>query len=237
MDQLDQVAGHERQLDEVLETPVHLAPLHAEPRAHDAAGLPQLAQNRLGDVDRDREADGLRLLRDERVDPDDAAAAVHEGPARVSGVDRRVRLDERLFREAGQEPVQPAHDAAGHRLLEADRVRVAEPRDLQRRPRLEADQRQVEQRVEAEEPGRRLPARVERDGERGRAVHDVRVGQHLAVALDHDARADDRLEAALRLRRVELRRLDRDDRRRDALEHGRERLAAGLRVGDAGGEE
>jgi hypothetical protein len=48
---------------------------------------------------------------------------------------------------------------------------------------------------------------------------------------------DGRLEAALRLRPIDLRRLDRDDRRRDALEHRRERFGAGLRVGDSRGEE
>src|SRR3989304_2679537 len=50
-----------------------LAPLEAEPRAHDAPDLAQVAQHGLRRVDRHREADALGVLGDERVDADDPA--------------------------------------------------------------------------------------------------------------------------------------------------------------------
>ena len=57
------------------------------------------------------------------------------------------------------------------------------------------------------------------------------VGKDLAVFVDDDAGADDRLEAALRLGLVDLHRLDRDDGGGGPLEDDRERLRAGLSAG------
>src|SRR3546814_10465975 len=50
-----------------------------------AAGLAQLAQHAARGIDRHCEADRLRVLRDQRVDADHLAAAIHEGAAGVAG--------------------------------------------------------------------------------------------------------------------------------------------------------
>ena len=243
---LDEVPRSERELEDRGQLAVDLAALQAEPRADHATRLAELAQHRLGGVDRQGEADRVRLLGDERVDAHDGATAVDQRPAGVAGVDRRIRLDHRLLREARQETIEPAHDSPRHRLLEADRVsdrhdfiahaqraRIAEARGRDRRRGLDAQQRQVGHRVHPHQPGRRARARVERDRERGGTVDDVSVGQHLTVALDHDAGADHGFEPALGLGLVDLGDLDRDDGRRDALEERREGVRAGLRDGDS----
>src|SRR3989454_11999429 len=97
VDDLDEVAAGERQLDERGEACVHLASLDAEPRADYAPDLSQVVEDRFRAVDRHREADRLRLLGDERVDADDVAAPVHERATRVAWVDRRVGLDHGLL--------------------------------------------------------------------------------------------------------------------------------------------
>src|SRR3989442_1082329 len=92
-------------------------------------------------IDRDREAEPTEdrepgRVRDRGDDTDDVAISVEERPARVSGVRRRVELDEtgQRLRVAGhlERPVQSADDARGERARHAegaaddDRV-VADP--------------------------------------------------------------------------------------------------------------
>src|SRR5207249_2325779 len=122
VDDLDQVAGRQRQAKDRGDLRVDLTALKPEPGADHAAGLAQVTEDRLAGVDRQGEADRIRLFRDEGVDADDGAAPIDEGTTRVPGVDRRVGLDHRLLGKAGQDAVEAAHDAAGHRLLEAHRV-------------------------------------------------------------------------------------------------------------------
>src|SRR5207244_5724996 len=81
-----------------------------------------------------------------------------------------------------------------------------------------------------------LVAVVERDRERRGPVDDVRIGERVAVAVDDEARADDRLEAPLRTLLVDLHGLDRDHGRRDALEEHGEGLGA-LRGGGGGRDQ
>ena len=57
------------------------------------AGL-QLLDDRLGVVDRDREADVLGIVDDRRVDADDLAVGVDQRAAGVAGVDGGVGLDQ-----------------------------------------------------------------------------------------------------------------------------------------------
>ena len=244
VDDLDEVSRRHRHAHDAAELVVHGPSLHAEPRPHDAAHLAQVAQDRLGGVDRHREADRLRVLRDQRVDADHDAAAIHERSAGVSRVDRRVGLDHGLVGDTGQQPVEPAHDPARHRLVEADRVadgddlvadpdgrRVAEPCRRQRRPAVHAQQRDVEHGIHSQNARGRFVARVERDRQRRRAVDHVGVREDLAVLVDDHAGADDGLEAPLRLGLVDLHRLDGDDGGGDALEHRGERIDARLRGG------
>src|SRR5438067_1414058 len=70
----------------------------AYPTPDDLAAVDELARHALDHVGRNREADTLARRDDRGVDPDDLAAQVHERPARVAAIDRRVRLDEVLVR-------------------------------------------------------------------------------------------------------------------------------------------
>ena len=126
-----------------------------------------------------------------------------------------------------------AHRVADRHDLVADteRRRIAQARGGQGRRHLEPEQGEIGHRVHPEHASRRLGPGIERDGERGRAVDDVRVGEDLAVTFDDDTRPHDRLEPALRLRLVDLDRLDGDDDRRHPLEERRERL--GTRLGES----
>jgi len=137
-------------------------------------------------------------------------------------VEQQVAGLRKRLGEARQQAVHPAHDAAGHRLIEADgradrqhlvthpqRGGVTESRRRRRRHRLEADQRDVEHGIEADDPGAHLDARAQRRRERGGAVDDVGIGQHLPITLDHHTGAHHGLEATLGPELVDLHRLNR----------------------------
>ena len=66
----------------------------AEVRLRDGLALLQLRDDRLGSVDRDREADVLRILRAGGVDADDLAVERQQRTTGVAGVDGRVGLQE-----------------------------------------------------------------------------------------------------------------------------------------------
>src|SRR5688572_10997926 len=73
--------------------------LDTEHRPAHLAEADQILHDPAGEVDRDREAIALIEAgagRDRAVDPDDAAAEVDHRPARVSGIDDRVGLEEVL---------------------------------------------------------------------------------------------------------------------------------------------
>jgi hypothetical protein len=123
-------------------------------------------------------------------------------------------------------------------VADPDSRGVAEARHRQRRPRLHAQERQVEDGVETDDARGDPAARVQAHAQRGGAVHDVRVGQNLTILVDDHARADDGLEPPVRLGLVDLHRLDGDDGRGDPLEDGGEWLRAGLgRRGDRPGQQ
>ena len=50
------------------------------------------------------------------------AAAIHQWATRIAGIDGGVGLEHRLIRKAGEQAIETTDDAAGHRLLEADRT-------------------------------------------------------------------------------------------------------------------
>ena len=76
----------------------HVVDAHPRPRERLAGD--GLLHDRLGDVDRDGEADALRVAGDGGVDADDVARGVDQRAARVAGVDRRVGLDQVAQRRA-----------------------------------------------------------------------------------------------------------------------------------------
>ena len=93
----------------------------------------ELGEHALDRRDRDREADPDAARRavaggDLRVDADHAAGGVEQRAARVAGVERRVGLDDVLDREAarrGDAPLQRRHDAGGERALEPNGLPIA----------------------------------------------------------------------------------------------------------------
>ena len=94
----------------------------------DLAVRDELADDRSDGVGRDCEPDAVGaagLALDLGIDADDASSAVDERPARVSVVDRRIRLDrvrDRVVVGRGHLAVERAHDAARHRSLEPERA-------------------------------------------------------------------------------------------------------------------
>src|SRR2546429_1730041 len=179
----------------------------ADPATRDLAAVDELARHALDHVGGDREADALARRDDRGVDPDDLAAQVHERPARVAGIDRRVRLDEVLVgRDADVRPPRRAHDADGDRLVEpervtdrdrpladAERVRVAERRHGELHRRFEADHGEVGLRVGADDPSAGLLVRGQTHRDAVGATDDVEIGQDVAPLVDDDARPQTRL--------------------------------------------
>ena len=141
--------------------------------------------------------------------PTTLPAAVDERAAGVARVQRGVGLDHVVDHAPGvavadgQRAPERGHDARGHRAGEAVRVadRDHELADAQRRGvaqlggvergALGPQQREIGQRVGADELRRELAAVGERghDARRAALADDVRVGEHEAVRRDDDARA------------------------------------------------
>ena len=99
---------------------------HLGARRHAGRDLRQqvgMDDQRLGGVDRDREANALCAARDGAVDADHLAPLVDQRPAAVARVDGRVGLDEVLVvREAHVGPPCGTDDARGHGVVEAEGV-------------------------------------------------------------------------------------------------------------------
>ena len=97
LDPAHQRAARPAQPEGLGERGVHVLDRHADPAAHDVAGLDELVLDVDGDVDRDRERQAhvaARLAEDLRVDADDFAARVEQRAAGVARVDGHVGLDE-----------------------------------------------------------------------------------------------------------------------------------------------
>ena len=112
-------------------------------------------------LDRDREADvlGVLLARDRGVDADEPAGEVDERPARVTRVDRRIRLQQPLEPRRARRldgAIETGDDAAGHRrpaeperiadrdhrVAQAERRGTPDP-DRDEIPRSDPDDREV----------------------------------------------------------------------------------------------
>src|SRR5439155_20009571 len=125
----------------------------ADPAPRHLAAVDQLPGDALDDVRGNGEADTLAGGHDGRVDADDLAAKIHEGAARVAGIDRRVGLDEVLVGgDADVTAPGRTHDADRDGLVEpewvanrdgpladTERVGIPEPRHRQLDVRLEPD--------------------------------------------------------------------------------------------------
>ena len=174
-------------------------------------------------------------------------------------VDGRVGLDRAGRGEAGERvdrAVERGDDADRQRLVLAERAadrrdrraddRVARGAERQRPQRqaggIDLQQRDVGERVEADDLGRDLVVVLEAHVDLLRLVdrralaarHDVRVRGDLAVAGDHEPRADAGLVRPAAVRVVEARARDRHDARRLALVDRRRVERRAARLGVAG---
>src|SRR5215211_712086 len=210
---LDQSAVVHGQVEILRDVIVHVRHGHSEIGALDLVALTQLGEQRLGGVDRDREADPHRALArpaggDLGVDPDNATARVEQRAARVAGVDRGIRLDDVPDLEAvwsGYLTLERRHDSSGHRALEAERVADRDHRvaDLRLRGVTERHRDEVLHVARVDLQHREVGGLVyplhlgvngvavlgEADGHVVGAGHDVRVGEDRAVLVDHEAGA------------------------------------------------
>jgi hypothetical protein len=199
-DAVDDHAGLRREPEVVGQLPVEGLQGDAEVAAGDSAAL-ELRRHLEGRVDGDREADSAALA--PRVDADDVAVQVDEGPSRGAAVDHGVGLDEVVQQVRDLEvPAHGRDDSQGdgavesvgvadrqHPLPDAHRAPRAEGRRGQRGFGLHAQQGDVGLLVRADELGGVLllaPGDADRDL-LGLLDH-VFVGQDVAVRAHHDAR-------------------------------------------------
>ncbi|MFN8623477.1 MAG: hypothetical protein U0869_22290 [Chloroflexota bacterium] len=227
----------------------------ADPRPRDLLARHHLLDDRLGEVDGQREPDAGRVARDRGVDADDVALGIHERAARVAGVDRSVGLDQvaqvlgalahlvgdvdlavKTAHDAGRDGARELAERVAHGdrgLADAQRVRLAE-RGGRQILAVDLDEREVRQRVDADGLAVELGA-VGQDDDHLRGV-----ARHVAVGQDEAVRVDDHARArALRLRRgAAVGRvlaadgdLDGDDRRGELLDD----IDDGLVIAGGGG--
>ena len=175
----------------------------------------------------------MRRLDHRGIDADHRATRIDQRPARVAGIQRRIRLNH-VFDEAArlrpQRSADGADDAGGHGVLEAVRIpdgdrdladanaaRVGERRERQR-PSFDADSHdgKIGVCVAADQVGRRRSAVWKHRLQAARTGDHVMVGEDQAVGAQDDAGA----AAAVGV--------DARDRRRNRVDGRRDR--AGIRV-------
>ena len=164
-----------------------------------------------GNREPDADVPGSRVAGlDLRVHADDLTAHVQQRPAGVAVVDRRVRLDDVVDREAVRrrdQALECANDPRGGSAIEAewvpdrdDRIadlqliRVAEGKRRQcARGRVHAEDGEIGGRVGADDLGLHRVAVGEAHRDDVRALDDVVVRDDVAGLVDDEARADRRL--------------------------------------------
>ena len=113
--------GHAVRLGELLRQRLDV---HAEPSASHLPVLYEIVHDLFRHIHRDGEADSLREGYNGRIDSDHLAVQIDEGPAAVSGVDRRIGLEEsvkiHVFRMDA--PVFRRNDPDGHGMLQSVRI-------------------------------------------------------------------------------------------------------------------
>ena len=157
------------------------------------------------------------------IDPDDFAASIHQRPARVAGIDGRVRLDE-LAGLAGIgrvriRPVHRAHDAARYR--EAKSIGIAEGQHGLTRPRffriaprstgqiggVHLQHRQVSQRIRPHQFRFQHATIAGSHANVDRAIDHMVIGHDVAIGRNHHAAAHAVLNLRLALLHVRTKEL------------------------------
>ena len=181
----------------------HRLNLHADPTAGHAAFLTQLRDDVLHRLGRNVESDADRTAggrEDRRVDADHVAFDVEARAAGIALVDRRVDLNEVVIRTGADIAAAGGHDAGGHGAAESERIAdrehpIADARravgKLHEREVLavDLDQGKVGARIGADDLRRIGLAVVGRDLHVLGILHDVIVGDGIAVGGDEEAGA------------------------------------------------
>src|SRR4029453_15098465 len=200
---LDQRTFVDRQVVRIGVLPVDGLVDDAHVRARQLLAGDRLLHDRASDVDRDGEADAVRIGGDGRVDADDVGPGVEQRATRIAGVDRGVGLDEvvEVLVAVGRDrPALGRHDATRHRVRirperAPDRADQLAPLALGRAAQIgdwhvagvDLDDREVRQRVDAVDAALEHPAIIELDRQAIAALDDVAVGEDPAVRVVDDA--------------------------------------------------
>ncbi|BAQ44521.1 hypothetical protein Maq22A_c05755 [Methylobacterium aquaticum] len=191
----------------------HRLDLKAEIAAGDLAVGAQLVDHRLHRLGRDREGEAhvaAGRRGDRGVHAHDLTLDVEGRPAGIALVDRCVDLQEVVVGSSADVAAAGRDDAGGDGAAQAERVADCHDpvADLRRAvgelhvgkgsPVGDLEERQVGLRIGADDLGRQGAAVVERDLDRLGVVHDVVVGDHVAVGRDEEARPLRRAAAVTR---------------------------------------
>ena len=223
--------------------------LDPQPGADHPAVVNQLRHHFLDKVCRDRKADAPRVGNDRSGNPNDVAATVDQRATGVAGIDRGVRLQQRLRqrpRSAREHTIDCRYYPACDCLVQSERVPdgvcfVTDPHAIRitELSRWESalfgsgdpDQRQVENRVCAHWR-RRQCGTVIQDHRNCSAPEDhVGIGQYEAGRVDDHARSHDALDPVFSVVRVDRGRPNQDHHRGNSLIQCWKRFLAGVNPG------
>lgn len=190
----------------------------SQPAAGNLAVFPQLRGNLTHRTDRHCKADALRTAAaavDGGVDADQFAGRIHQRAAGIARIDGRIGLDEVADRaDARRFAANRPDHAQRHRLADAKRVAdrqhqiadaclpVVTQRDGRHLRKVDAQQRQVGERIAADQPGVGAAPVAQRHLDFVRVGDDMVVGHDVAVPVEHHARAEARLQTLARHRRT-----------------------------------
>ncbi|GAV36779.1 hypothetical protein ROTAS13_04467 [Roseomonas sp. TAS13] len=211
--------GHQRalglgQLQRLRHGGGHRLGAGAKEAALDMAVLLQLRHHRLDDVGGDGEADADRAAagrEDGGVDADHRAVLGEERATGIAAVDRGIDLQEVVIgagadvAAAGRDHARRdgAAEAEGiahrhHPVARAGLVGIAQLQERQVAAGIDLQQRQVGALVAAHDPGRQLAPVIQRHLHRGGVLHDMVVGDDMALGIDQEAGAQRLGHAAAR---------------------------------------
>src|SRR3954468_17143352 len=170
--------------------------MHSEESAHHAALFDQAIHHAPNQVARNRKTDSLvtaAAAQDRCVDPNQSPFCVHQCATGITGINRRIRLDEILIIEAHVSTAHRAHHAHRDGLADAERISnrqhqvahldviaVRELHDWQVL-RVNLQHRYVCLWIFAHNFGYELPSVTERDFDFVRVIYDVIVRQNVSV--------------------------------------------------------
>ncbi len=199
LDLSDERALRTGELERLGELVGHRLEDETELAADDVTLLAELRQDVLQRVDRNREADVVRAGSNGRRDAYHLTPPVEERPAAVAGVDRRVGLDEVVVARGADETRLCADDAERDGVPETERVtdgqdvladakpaRSAEANRGEVVAALDLEEGEIELGIATDHVRRELAVVPEADRDEVGVVHDVLVGDDVALRVDDE---------------------------------------------------